>query len=119
MTEGFAMLFDHLLLDPLWLEDALGGEASDYSRAKAFTGRSWSSLHALFELYMLRRYAAKIDSLYDRRLTLHQGAELAGKDAVYREKLSAATRVEYPEVSYLDDVDPFFLAKELAVARII
>ena len=96
VTEGFAMLFDHLLFDPLWLEDALGGEASDYT---AFLAH-----HALFELYMLRRYAAKID--YE--LTLHQGAELAGKDAAYREKLSAATRVEYPEVSYLDDVDPFF-----------
>ena len=96
VTEGFAMLFDHLLFDPLWLEDALGGEASDYA--------AFLEHHALFELYMLRRYAAKID--YE--LTLHQGAELAGKDAVYREKLSAATRVEYPEVSYLDDVDPFF-----------
>ena len=96
VTEGFAMLFDHLLLEPLWLEDALGGEASDYA---AFLAH-----HALFELYMLRRYAAKID--YE--LTLHQGAELGGKDAAYREKLSAATGVEYPEISYLDDVDPFF-----------
>ena len=96
VTEGFAMLFDHLLLEPLWLEDALGGEASDYA---AFLAH-----HALFELYMLRRYAAKID--YE--LTLHQSAELEGKDAAYREKLSAATGVEYPEISYLDDVDPFF-----------
>ncbi len=96
VTEGFAMLFDHLLLDPLWLEDALGGQALDY---EAFLAH-----HALFELYMLRRYAAKID--YE--LTLHQGAELGGKDATYREKLSEATCVEYPRVSYLDDVDPFF-----------
>ncbi len=96
VTEGFAMLFDHLLFEPLWLEDALGGEASDYA---AFLAH-----HALFELYMLRRYAAKID--YE--LTLHQGAGLEGKDAAYREKLSAATGVEYPGVSYLDDVDPFF-----------
>ncbi len=96
VTEGFAMLFDHLLLEPLWLEDALDGEASDYATFLAH--------HALFELYMLRRYAAKID--YE--LTLHQGAELGGKDAAYREKLSAATGVEYPKVSYLDDVDPFF-----------
>ena len=96
VTEGFAMLFDHLLLEPLWLEDALGGEASDYA---AFLAH-----HALFELYMLRRYAAKID--YE--LTLHQGAELEGKDAAYKQKLSAATGVEYPEISYLDDVDPFF-----------
>ena len=96
VTEGFAMLFDHLLFEPLWLEDALGGEASDYA---AFLAH-----HALFELYMLRRYAAKID--YE--LTLHQGADLGGKDAAYREKLSTATGVEYPGVSYLDDVDPFF-----------
>ena len=80
----------------IWLEDALGGEASDYA---AFLAH-----HALFELYMLRRYAAKID--YE--LTLHQGAELEGKDAAYKQKLSAATGVEYPQVSYLDDVDPFF-----------
>lgn len=96
VTEGFAMLFDHLLLEPLWLEDALGGEVSDYA---AFLAHN-----ALFELYMLRRYAAKID--YE--LTLHQGANMEGKDAAYREKLSAATGVEYPKISYLDDVDPFF-----------
>ena len=96
VTEGFAMLFDHLLLEPLWLVDALGGEASDYA---AFLAH-----HALFELYMLRRYAAKID--YE--LTLHQGADLTGKDDAYREKLSSATGVEYPRISYLDDVDPFF-----------
>ncbi len=96
VTEAFAMLFDHLLFEVLWLEDALGGEASDYA---AFLAH-----HALFELYMLRRYAAKID--YE--LMLHRGAELGGKDAAYREKLSAATGVEYPQVSYLDDVDPFF-----------
>lgn len=96
VTEGFAMLFDHLLLDPLWLVDALGGEASDYA---AFLRH-----HALSELYMLRRYAAKID--YER--ALHQGAELAGKARAYREKLGAATMVAFPGVSYLDDVDPFF-----------
>ncbi len=96
VTEGFAMLFDHLLLEPLWLEDALGGEASDYA---AFLAH-----HALFELYMLRRYAAKID--YE--LTLHQDAELEGKAAAYKQKLSTATGVEYPRISYLDDVDPFF-----------
>ncbi len=96
VTEGFAMLFDHLLLDPLWLAETLGGQAADYA---AFLAR-----HALFELYMLRRYAAKID--YE--CALHQGAELAGKDALYAEKLSTATGVDYPQISYLDDVDPFF-----------
>ncbi len=96
VTEGFAMLFDHLLLDPLWLADALGGEASDYA---AFLRH-----HALSELYMLRRYAAKVD--YE--LKLHQGAELAGKGEAYQEKLGAATMVEFPSASYLDDVDPFF-----------
>lgn len=96
VTEGFAMLFDHLLLEPLWLADALGGEASDY---EAFLRR-----HALFELYMLRRYAAKVD--YE--LALHQGADLAGMGGAYQRKLGAATMVEFPEAAWLDDVDPFF-----------
>ena len=96
VTEGFAMLFDHLLLDGAWLADTLGGEEGDY--------RGFLRHVALFELYMLRRYAAKID--YEH--ALHAGPELNGKEALYAGKLTGATRVAYPPESYLDDVDPFF-----------
>ncbi|OGL68327.1 MAG: hypothetical protein A3J27_09445 [Candidatus Tectomicrobia bacterium RIFCSPLOWO2_12_FULL_69_37] len=96
VTEGFAMLFDHLLLDGAWLADTLGGEEEDY---RGFLGHI-----ALFELYMLRRYAAKIDYEF----ALHGGPELGGKEALYAGKLAGATQVAYPPESYLDDVDPFF-----------
>jgi len=83
------------------LEDALigmplGGEKEDY---RGFLGHI-----ALFELYMLRRYAAKIDYEF----ALHGGPELQGKEALYAGKLAGATQVAYPPESYLDDVDPFF-----------
>lgn len=96
VTEGFAMLFDHLLLDSEWLADLLGGDAVGY--------RGFLREHALYELYMLRRYAAKID--YE--LALHAGPDLSGKDALYARTLSGATLAAYPEGSYLDDVDAFF-----------
>jgi hypothetical protein len=95
VTEGYAMLFDHLLLDPEWLSDLQGG-AENY--------RAFLHHHALFELFMLRRYAAKID--YE--LALHAGPGLSGKDALYARTLGEATRATYPEASYLDDVDGFF-----------
>ncbi len=96
VTEGYAMLFDHLLMDPAFLADALGGGEGDYGE---FIGHI-----ALFELFMLRRYAAKID--YE--LSLHRGPELAGREALYARKLGEATLVAYPPESFLDDVDPFF-----------
>lgn len=96
VTEGFAMLFDHLLLEGAWLADTLGGEERDY--------RGFLRHLALFELYMLRRYAAKIDYEFQ----LHQGPDLGGMDALYARTLAGATRVAYPPESYLDDVDPFF-----------
>ncbi|MBI2177499.1 MAG: hypothetical protein HYU38_04020 [Candidatus Tectomicrobia bacterium] len=96
VTEGFAMLFDHLLLDGAWLADALGGEAGDYA--------CFLRHIALFELYMLRRYAAKIGYEF----ALHAGPELDGKEALYARALTGVTRVAYPAESYLDDVDPFF-----------
>lgn len=96
VTEGFAMLFDHLLLDSEWLIDFLGGGTGRYGR--------FLREHALFELYMLRRYAAKID--YE--LALHDGPDLTGKETLYAEILGRATLAAYPKESYLDDVDPFF-----------
>ncbi|MFQ5895854.1 MAG: hypothetical protein ACE5JJ_08590 [Nitrospinota bacterium] len=53
---------------------------------------------------MLRRYAAKIDF----ELKLHTGPALEGKEELYARTLGAATLVEYPPVSFLDDVDSFF-----------
>ncbi|MFQ5914090.1 MAG: hypothetical protein ACE5JS_12980 [Nitrospinota bacterium] len=94
VTEGFAMLFDHLLMNGLWLVDALG------------VGEPGPLLHHqyLYELYMLRRYAAKID--YE--LALHDSGDLGRKPEAYGEKLSGATRIQYSAAHYLDDVDAHF-----------
>jgi len=96
VTEGFAMLFGHLLLNPLWLADQLGGSGEDYAE--------FLRAHALFELFMLRRYAAKI--CYE--FGLHKNASLEGEPARYAHTLSEATLAATPEESFLDDVDPFF-----------
>ncbi len=94
VTEGFAMLFDHLLMNGRWLTDALGIKKPEPLLRHQY----------LFELHMLRRYAAKMD--YE--LTLHASAKLEGKPEVYAEGLSRATRVQYSPALYLDDVDPHF-----------
>jgi len=96
VTEAYAMLFDHLILNPVWLADALGGAEADWAPSLRLSG--------LFELYMLRRYAAKID--YE--MALHRGPELAGMPERYARTLGAATGAAYPPQSYLDDVDRFF-----------
>ena len=54
----------------------------------------------------LRRYAAKL--AYE--LELHGGGRVEGLDAVYARRLSDAVRVDWPAVSWLSDVDPFFYA---------
>jgi oligoendopeptidase F len=94
VTEGFAMLFDHLLLNDRWLREALGIENAE---------RILRHQH-LHELYMLRRYAAKID--YE--LILHESAGLSGKGDVYAGKLGRANRIRYTPSHYLEDVDAHF-----------
>ena len=96
VTEGFAFLFENLVSDPEWLQRRLGIEDPativDHQRAS--------------ELVFQRRYAAKL--AYE--LELHGGRASDGLDAVYTRRLSEAVRVEWPAVSWLADVDPFFYA---------
>jgi hypothetical protein len=97
VTEAFAFLFDHLVEDPGWLRRRLGVEDPDGMLAA----------HArATRLVYLRRYAAKL--AYE--LELHGDA--APADAVaraaYARELSAATRVTWPQATYLSDLDPGF-----------
>jgi hypothetical protein len=56
---------------------------------------------------MLRRYCAKL--LYE--LELHGGElDASAAPSRYASLLSGAVRVEWPETSWLTDVDPFFYA---------
>ena len=99
ITEGYAMLFDHLLHDAGWLQrySALGkGRVAAYRRAAA-----------LEELQFLRRYAAKL--MYEVRLYGGDVAWGALPDA-YVDILSSATRFRYRAADAFVDVDPQFYA---------
>ena len=95
VTEGFAFLFDHLPLNPLWLQHYLGYEdAADYIRFAYVS-----------ELYMVRRYAAKF--VYE--LDLHQQpGSLDGMAQRYSDTLAEAIGVPIPPQNYLADVDAGF-----------
>ena len=96
VTEAWAFLQDGLMRERGWLKRFLSiPRPGDVLR---FT--------ALHKLWLLRRYAAKLD--YE--LFLHaQGPSQAAAGA-YRDLLSGATLVEWPRELYLADPDPFFYA---------
>lgn len=93
ITEGYAFLFDHLLLEPEWLAEQIGMADAEVPAFLDFA--------ALRRLYMLRRYTAKL--LYELRL--HRSADVAISRAYYGAMLGLLTGVRHPEASYLADVD--------------
>jgi hypothetical protein len=101
VTEGFAMLWDHLTFDPLWLET--------YADLNASEVRALGWECAINELYLVRRYAAKL--LYE--LSLHDSG-LEGLGPEYADRLSTATLFQYSEHDCLSDVDSgFYCARYL------
>ena len=95
ITESFAFLLEHLVENPLWLQECLGVADAE---AVAAHGRAARTLY-------LRRYCAK----FAYELELHdQPPELPPLAARYAELLSAGLRVEWSGESYLADVDPGF-----------
>ena len=97
ITEGYAMLFDHLLHDGGWLGryTALGKpRVAEYRRAAAFE-----------ELQFLRRYSAKL--LYELRL---YGGDVnwSSLPDAYVDILSSATTFRYRTADAFIDVDPRF-----------
>jgi hypothetical protein len=97
VTEGFAMLWDHMTIDPRWLTRFAGMPPGD--------ARSLTFELAVNELYFVRRYAAKLN--YE--LALHRG-DMTRMGPAYAELLTTATLFRYPEGDYLADVDPGFYA---------
>ena len=97
VTEGYAMLFDHLMQNRGWLLRYTGlgrAQADAYLRAAGFE-----------ELHFVRRYCAKL--LYEVRL---YGGDLPW-DALpdlYVETLSGATGFRYDPADAFVDVDPRF-----------
>jgi hypothetical protein len=97
VTEGFAMLWDHLPLDPGWLK-----RYTSLRKPQVADLRFELTVH---ELYSVRRYAAKLS--YE--VLLHAG-DLSRGGSEYARRRSQAPRFRYDEADYLQDVDPAFYA---------
>ena len=89
------MLWDHLTMNPAWLERYTDLNSEDVS--------SLVFELAVQELHLVRRYAAKLS--YE--LSLHRGG-FTSAGAEYADRLSEATLFKYSEQDCLIDVDPGF-----------
>ncbi len=94
VTEGWAMLMQHLVTEPAWLNRRL-----DVPRPAdlAYDG-------AVSLLYFVRRYAAKL--LYE--LEFFQADDIASMRSRYFELLTDALKIPVNPESYLDDIDGSF-----------
>jgi len=96
VTEGWAMLLEHLVDEPAWQERALS-----MPRAREFAAEGATLL-----LYIVRRYCAKLT--YE--LELHSGLDLEAARSRYVELLADALKIEPMAADYLADVDSGFYA---------
>jgi hypothetical protein len=94
VTEGWAMLMQHLTDDPAWLARRL-----DFSRPAEFAAEGAAHL-----LFFVRRYAAKL--LYE--LEFHTTDDLTAMRPRYIELLGDALKVEPSPIDYLSDIDSGF-----------
>jgi hypothetical protein len=94
VTEGWAMLLQHLTDEPAWLTRRL-----DFPRPAEFAREGAAGL-----LYFVRRYAAKL--LYE--LEFHSTDDVTAMAPRYVELLSDALRIEPSPADYLSDIDSSF-----------
>jgi hypothetical protein len=98
VTEGWAMLLEHLTIDPAWLTRRL-----DFPRPHEFAAEGATQL-----LWLLRRYCAKL--LYE--LEFHQAADVTVMKPRYVELLSDALKVTPSDSDYLADIDDGFYSSQ-------
>jgi hypothetical protein len=98
VTEGWAMLMEHLVQDAAWLNRRL-----DVPRPSKFVSESAAGL-----LYLVRRYCAKV--LYE--LELHAAEDPRPLQKRYVELLGDALKIEPSQTDYLGDVDAGFYSTE-------
>jgi oligoendopeptidase F len=96
VTEAWAMLLEHLTIDPVWLERSL-----DFPRPYEFAAEGATQL-----LWLVRRYCAKL--LYE--LEFHAAEDPTVLRPRYVELLTDATKVEPAGADYLGDIDDGFYA---------
>jgi hypothetical protein len=99
VTEGYAMLFDHLMQDAGWLQRYTGLEKKatpEFLRTGGFE-----------ELHFLRRYCAKL--IYETHL-YGGGTSWDALPDLYVETLTGATTFRYARADAFVDVDPRYYA---------
>lgn len=94
VTEGYAMLLQHLVDEPAWLRRRL-----DFPRPNEYAAEGAAVL-----LFFVRRYCAKL--LYE--LEFHASAEPTTLAPRYVELLGDALKIEPSPTDYLGDIDPGF-----------
>ena len=94
VTEGWAMLFQHLTDEPAWLTRRL-----DFPRPQEFAAEGATGL-----LYFIRRYCAKL--LYE--LEYHAADDPRTMQGRYVEILGDALKIEPAPTDYLGDIDSGF-----------
>src|SRR5213075_2800083 len=98
VTEGWAMLLEHLTIDPVWLTRRL-----DFPRPHEFAAEGAVQL-----LWLVRRYCAKL--IYE--IEFHAAPDAKDMRPRYQELLSDALKVDYTDTDYLADMDGSFYASE-------
>jgi hypothetical protein len=97
VTEGWAMLMQHLVDEPAWLERRL-----DVPGIDAIANAGATAL-----LFFVRRYSAKL--LYE--VEFFQAADPASMRSRYAELLTEALKIPANPESYLDDIDGSFYVR--------
>jgi hypothetical protein len=98
VTEGWAMLLQHLTDEPAWLTRRL-----DVGRPGEFAREGATGL-----LYFVRRYCAKL--LYE--LEFHAADDVTAQRPRYVELLADALKIEPSDTDYLADIDSAFYVTE-------
>jgi hypothetical protein len=98
VTEGWAMLLQHLTDEPAWLTRRL-----DVGRPDEFAREGATGL-----LYFVRRYCAKL--LYE--IEFHAVDDVTAMSTRYIELLADALKIEPSETDYLADIDSGFYVTE-------
>jgi hypothetical protein len=98
VTEGWAMLLEHLTIEPAWLNLRL-----DVPRPVEFAAEGATQL-----LWLLRRYCAKL--IYE--IEFHAVADVTTMQSRYVELLGGALTVTPSDTDYLADIDDGFYASQ-------
>ena len=101
----FALLFQHLLLQPRWLRRYL----------KLDTGSDFIQFLYLKRLMLIRCLSGKL--IYE--ISVHSDEDFKGKAESYRQIMKEAVLCECKEADYVNNVSPFFYTASYLIASAI